>query len=151
VGSGLEVQGPCVLLPEGRLTIGSGLTVRSRSHNRVEIAVAAGGTLRIGDGVFLNQGARISCTRDVRIGDGCLIADECVILDTDYHAVGGKDTRVAPVVIGDRVWLATRVIVLRGVTIGEGSVIGAGSVVTRSIPSYSFAAGMPAKVIRPLR
>ncbi|MEN0072458.1 MAG: hypothetical protein AAGC63_15885 [Propionicimonas sp.] len=40
---------------------------------------------------------------------------------------------------------------LQGVTIGDGSVIGAGAVVTRDIPAHSLAAGVPAKVIRPLR
>jgi maltose O-acetyltransferase len=77
-----------------------------------------------------------------------LIGDECVLLDDDYHARQGSERKVAPIRLEDRVWLGTRVIVLRGVTIGEGSVVGAGSVVTRSLPPHSFAAGSPARLIR---
>jgi maltose O-acetyltransferase len=117
----------------------------------VEISVAANADLRIGDGVFINQGVRIACTQGIRIGNGCQIGDESVILDTDFHEAGSAPTKCGPVVLEDKVWMATRVIVLRGVTIGEGSVIGAGSVVTRSVPPYSFAAGVPARVIRPLK
>lgn len=50
--------------------------------------------------------------------------------------------------IGNDVWLASGVCVLRGVSIGDGCVIGANSVVTRDIPPYSIAVGVPARVIR---
>ncbi|MBA2748254.1 MAG: acyltransferase, partial [Tatlockia sp.] len=52
------------------------------------------------------------------------------------------------VVIEDNCWLGYGVKVLDGVTIGEGSVIGAGAVVTKDIPPYSVAVGVPAKVVR---
>jgi maltose O-acetyltransferase len=107
--------------------------------------------LTFGKRVFLNQGVRIVCTMGVSIGDGCQIGDETVILDNDFHGAGGGDAKRARVQIEEDVWLATRVIVLRGVTIGKGSVVGAGSVVTRSIPPFSFAAGTPARVIKSLR
>ena len=55
-----------------------------------------------------------------------------------------------PVVIGDDCWFGANVVVCPGVTIGEGCVIGAGSIVTRDIPARSFAAGSPARVIRPI-
>ena len=55
-----------------------------------------------------------------------------------------------PVVIGDDCWFGASVVVCPGVTIGEGCVIGAGSVVTRDILARSFAAGSPARVIRPI-
>jgi acetyltransferase-like isoleucine patch superfamily enzyme len=48
------------------------------------------------------------------------------------------------------VWIGMDTIVLPGVTIGDGSVIGAGSVVARDVPPFTFAGGVPAKVIREL-
>jgi acetyltransferase-like isoleucine patch superfamily enzyme len=51
--------------------------------------------------------------------------------------------------IGNDVWIGANVVVLRGVTIGDGSIIAANAVVTNNIPPYSIAGGIPAKVIRP--
>lgn len=53
-----------------------------------------------------------------------------------------------PVIIEDDAWIGANVIILPGVTIGRMSIIGAGAVVTRDIPPFSIAAGIPAKVIR---
>jgi acetyltransferase-like isoleucine patch superfamily enzyme len=53
----------------------------------------------------------------------------------------------APIVIGDDVWLGSKSVVLKGVSIGRGAVVGAGAVVTRSLPSGAVAVGVPARVI----
>jgi maltose O-acetyltransferase len=55
-----------------------------------------------------------------------------------------------PVTIGDDVWIGGGAIVCPGVSIGDGAVIGAGAVVTRDIPAGVFAAGNPARVVRPI-
>ncbi len=52
------------------------------------------------------------------------------------------------IVIEDDVWLGVGVCVMDGVTIGKGAVIGAGAVVTKDIPSFAVAGGVPARVIR---
>ena len=52
------------------------------------------------------------------------------------------------IVVEDDVWIGARAIILKGVHIEKGSIIGAGSVVTKDIPSYSIACGVPAKVIK---
>jgi acetyltransferase-like isoleucine patch superfamily enzyme len=54
----------------------------------------------------------------------------------------------APVVIEDDVWLGTNALVLPGVTVHRGAVVGAGAVVTRDVPPYAIAAGVPARVVR---
>ena len=54
----------------------------------------------------------------------------------------------APVVIEDDVWLGTNALVLPGVTVRRGAVVGAGAVVTRDVPPYAIAAGVPARVVR---
>jgi acetyltransferase-like isoleucine patch superfamily enzyme len=143
-------MGPCAINSAGRFVVGRGLTIRSRHYNPVEISVAANAKLELGDDVFLNQGVRIACTREISIGNNVLIGDETVILDTDYHGVANSPTKAAAVRIEADVWLGTRVIVLRGVTIGRGCVVGAGAVVTRSLPPFVFAAGVPAQVIKSL-
>lgn len=50
--------------------------------------------------------------------------------------------------IGNDVWIGARVVILSGVTIGDGAIVGAGAVVTRDIPPYAIAVGVPARVIR---
>jgi len=140
---GLRVYGPCVLRIEGRCRVGQGLYIRSRPHNRVEIAVHRGASLRIGERVFINQGARIVATCVIDIGSDVLIGDEVIIMDSDFHPVGGDPSKQAPVRIEDGAWIGARSIILKGVTIGRGSVVGAGTVVTRSVPPGSLVHGAP--------
>jgi acetyltransferase-like isoleucine patch superfamily enzyme len=65
---------------------------------------------------------------------------------TDVHEKRPEDDR--DVVIEDDVWIGSRAIVLKGVTIGRGAVVAAGAVVTKSVPPYAIAAGTPAKVLK---
>ena len=74
----------------------------------------------------------------------------------DYSVIGTGSRLVThcpargpqPVIIGSFVWMGFAVIVLPGVTVGDYSIIGAGSVVTKDVPSYSIAAGNPARILR---
>jgi acetyltransferase-like isoleucine patch superfamily enzyme len=50
--------------------------------------------------------------------------------------------------IGNDVWIGTGVLVIGGISIGDGAVIGAGSIVTKDIPPYAIAVGCPARVIK---
>ena len=52
------------------------------------------------------------------------------------------------ITIEDDVWIGSRAIILKGVTIGRGSIVGAGAVVTKSTPPYSIVAGNPAKMVK---
>ena len=109
--------------------------------------------LRLGD----NSGVGIDCEiyGPVTIGKGVLMGPKVVIF-TDGHAFDRTDipigqqgmTKPEPVSIGDDCWLGRRVMVMPGVTIGDGCVIAAGAVVTKDIPPYSVAGGVPARVIK---
>jgi acetyltransferase-like isoleucine patch superfamily enzyme len=53
-----------------------------------------------------------------------------------------------PVRVGNDVWIAQRVLIRRGVTIGDGAVIAAGSVVVKDVPPFAVVGGVPARVLR---
>lgn len=88
---------------------------------------------------------------EVTIGDNFHSGTECLII-TDVHNYEGEKIPydssyiVKNVVIGENVWIGSRVIILGGVEIGEGAIIQAGSVVVSNIPACSIAGGHPAKV-----
>jgi acetyltransferase-like isoleucine patch superfamily enzyme len=132
-------------------------TTRIGDHFMVEgtvgvvIKVAPGAKLTIGDRVYLNGGASIEAHHQVIIGDNVLMAPFASVVDDDRHEVEPGSVRYkGPTIVGNNVWLGRNVVVLPGVTIGDGAVIGANSVVTKSIPPSTFAAGSPAQVLRAL-
>lgn len=127
--------------------------VRIFSTNAVtELVAQDGGLLEIGESTFINYGCSIAASQLVRIGPYCNIGTHVIMMDNDFHRIEperrNERPESAPIVLEENVWLGARVIVLGGVTIGQGSVVGAGSVVTRDIPPRTVAVGMPAKVIR---
>ncbi|WP_297087547.1 acyltransferase [uncultured Draconibacterium sp.] len=113
------------------------------------ISVRKNAELIIGDNNWIS-GVRISVSSRVEIGSNTFLAPELLILDGDHHQVGNKseEGKSDPVIIKDDVWIGNRVILKKGVTIGKGSVVAAGSVVTKSVPDYCLAVGVPARVIR---
>jgi coenzyme F420-reducing hydrogenase beta subunit len=112
------------------------------------IWIKRSGTLEL-DGGFMHEGVHITCGAYIKIGKNAHIAKNVIIRDLDGHYVESADYRTAkPVIIGDNVWIGNRAMVLKGVTIGDGAIIAAGAVVNKDVPSYSVAAGNPAKIIR---
>jgi acetyltransferase-like isoleucine patch superfamily enzyme len=132
--------------PEGRFVVGGVVSLQ----RGVRIVVDRG-TLEIGHGTNVNGFTKILVNSSVRIGAGCTLAWDVQVLDSDFHAVidgeGAALPSVAPVVIGDRVWIGARAMVLKGVTIGDGAVVAAGAVVTKDVPAGAIVAGTPARVI----
>ena len=108
----------------------------------------------VGKNVFIEPDFICEMGNNIAIGDNVFIAPNVCII-TEEHAMDIEQRRAGleyarPVTIGDDVWIATGVLVLPGVTIGDGCVIGAGSVVVKDIPPHSLAAGNPCRVIRRL-
>ncbi|WP_192022375.1 acyltransferase [Shewanella sp. WPAGA9] len=109
--------------------------------------------INIGSGTMTSNNISIIACSEISIGMNCQIGDQVAIYDCDFHEIN-PDTRndsageVDSVKIGNNVWLGSRVMILKGVSIGDNSVVAAGSIVTKSIPSNCLSAGSPAKVIR---
>jgi len=111
---------------------------------------------------------------DVTVGNFCSIARNCTIQEfnhitdrcTSYYIfrnlldaadrqeciwAGPEDkdiTSNGPITVGNDVWIGAQVVILSGVTIGDGAVIAANSTVTKDIPPYAIAGGTPAKVLK---
>lgn len=116
--------------------------------------IFTGRNLVIGDDVDFAKDVLVTTDGGVSIGDRVLIGYRTQILSSN-HNVPPKPERIfsaghskAPVVIDKDVWIGANCIILPGVTIGEGTIIAAGSVVTKSIPSFVYAAGIPARIIK---
>lgn len=111
--------------------------------------------LKIDDGVSIGLGTMISAAESITIEKNVLIGQYCFIGDHDhaYQDVTRpiRDqglTNIEPVLMKEGSWIGANVTVCSGVTIGKNSTIGANSVVTRNIPDYSVAVGVPARVIK---
>jgi acetyltransferase-like isoleucine patch superfamily enzyme len=140
---------PPVIQGGGQITLGR-VAFRGLA-TPAEVGALPGGTLTIGDNVFINQGATIVATVSITIGDDCRIGDYAAIADSDFHPVEeGRPVTRAPVTLGRNVWLARSVTVLPGARIGDHAVIAAGSVVRGEIPPRVLAAGAPARAVRTL-
>jgi acetyltransferase-like isoleucine patch superfamily enzyme/coenzyme F420-reducing hydrogenase beta subunit len=117
-------------------------------YNGSDIRVLDNAVLTLSDG-FCNDGVQIMCATRITIGKGCAIAREVIIRDYDAHQlIGAGHEKAKAIYIGRHVWIGTRALVLKGVTIGDGAVVAAGAVVTKDVPPRCLVAGVPAKVIR---
>ncbi|WP_159449279.1 DapH/DapD/GlmU-related protein [Demequina sp. NBRC 110051] len=118
---------------------------------RVMLRAVAPASLSIGSRFYINAGASITAYSSVTIGDDFKMGPFASIADTAGHEItAGEGARIAPVVIGNNVWLGRGVAVMPGVTIGDNAIIGANSVVTKDVPADTVVAGTPARPIRSL-
>lgn len=127
----------------------------------------AGRNINIEKGAYFGDGAQVSlgdrsgigmnCRLygEITIGDDVMMGPDVIILtashefsrtDMTMKAQGHRPQR--PVTIKDDVWIGVRVIILPGITIGQGAIVGAGAVVTKDVPEYAIVGGNPARVIR---
>lgn len=118
------------------------------------INVNAGAKLSLGSG-YMNHECVIDCFDSISIGHHVVISERVVLRDSDNHTIkdleaisSDESAGTAPIVVGDHVWIGMNVIVLKGVTIGEGAVVAAGSVVNKDVQPHCLVAGVPAKVIK---
>ena len=149
VGGFVSVNGKPLIVNKGELHLGDEVRVWS-NINRAKLFVDKGARLVVGVNSRVN-GVHISASNRVEIGDNVRLAPYTIIIDNDFHKVddhfsdGGARK---PIIIEDDVWVTMNCMIMKGVHIGRGAVIAAGAVVTKDVPAYSVAGGVPAKVIR---
>ena len=139
------------MLDEGRLELGEHVLLEPG----VWLTAQAPGRTAIGAGSFLNLGVQVAALERVEIGAHCMFANGCFVTDSDHRfddlsrpVTWQGFTSKGPTRVGDNTWCGANVVITSGVTVGERCVIGANAVVTRDLPSFSIAAGAPARVIR---
>ncbi len=134
------------------------------------------GLITIGDHTYIGDSLFISHSR-IEIGNNVTIAWGACIYDHDSHSLDYMKRRMdidaelvdirkgenfiknkdwgsvasKPIKICDDAWIGMNVIILKGVTVGEGAIVGAGSVVTKDVPAWTVVAGNPAKVVKYLK
>jgi len=91
-------------------------------------------------------------SKGITIGDNCLIAPFVYIVDSNHQAEMGtlinqQENISEEIIIGNDVWIASNVTILKGVKIGDGAIIAANSVVNKDVEAYTVVGGSPAKFI----
>lgn len=135
----------------GYVDIGDRVSIYDESF----IQTGEGGCITIKSNSYVHPRCQFSAYKgNIYIGEDVRIAPNCAFYPYNHCLQRDKSIGKQPlqtkgdIVIEDGAWLGYGVIVLDGVRIGKGAVIGAGSVVTKNIPDYHIAAGVPAKIIK---
>ena len=120
----------------------------------LDIRLAHGGSLMIGDKTTVNNARIIVVNSTVLIKQDAMLSDEILIQGFDRHGIIdlasgnfinlGKDS----VVVGKHAWIGRRVTLMPGSVIGNGAIVGACAVVTTEVPDCTVAAGVPARILR---
>jgi acetyltransferase-like isoleucine patch superfamily enzyme len=139
----------------GEIRLGDGVHL----YRGTVIEVGAGGNVSIGSDTHIQAGCHLKgFLRNLEIGRNVQIAPHCGFSPYEHNfedcsqPIQMQGIRSAgDIVLEDDVWLGLGVSVLEGVHIGKGAVIGAGAVVTKDIPAYTVAVGVPARVVRQRR
>lgn len=137
------------------ICLGHGYTTECGLYSK--IVVEKNASLRIGDKTGMST-CSLYCSKEISIGNCVKIGAGCKIMDTNFHALkweerldkssDKKNRKCLPICIKDNVFIGTRCIICKGVTIGANSIIAAGSVVVKDIPANCIAGGNPCKVIK---
>ena len=158
IGKGSLVIRPFLAFAPGGIHLGRDATVNSgcwldciENYEGERFA----SRLDIGDGTYIGRNAHIIACGHMRIGKQVVIGDNVYITD-NLHGYEDVTRNVmvqplrhpGPVAVEDEAWIGDKASILPNVTIGKHAVVGSNSVVTKSVPPYCVAVGVPARVIR---
>ncbi len=151
---GVHIDKTCPISPEAKICARGG-EIEIKAHSSVAAGACVQGSVSIGENCSVQMYTVICGYKEspIRIGNNVRIAAHCMMVSANHRfddpdrPIRTQGMKYAPIVIEDDVWVASRVNIMAGVTIGKGSVLGAGAVVTKDVPPYSIMAGVPAKKI----
>lgn len=149
----ITIEPGCFVAPEAHLFAEPGRGISIGGGSAIAAEAFLHGPLTLGRSVSVNARASIDGGRaGVEIGDGTRIAGGAQIWAFDHGidpALPIREQRVRSrgIRIGEDVWIGANAGVTDGVTIGDHAVVGMGAVVTRDLPPWSIAVGVPAQVI----
>ena len=171
IGKRVKIKNKKKVTFNGSATIEDGCFIEALSKGGIEIGnnfslgrnsiIECTGVIRelgeklvIGQNVGIAANAFIAMRGKVEIGDDTIFGPG-VSIHAENHNFKDLDTPIRlqgatrkGIKIGKNCWIGSKVIILDGVNIGDNVIIGAGAVVTKDIPSYAIAAGVPAKIIK---
>lgn len=139
---------------EGERYLGGKVSIKTNAFIMNGVTIAPyGGSIQIAENVFVGPCCVLYGHGGLVIGKNTMIAAHSVVIPSN-HVFSDRDQPINQqpatslgIKIGEDVWIGCGVKILDGVSIGKGCVIGAGAIVNKSIPEYSIAVGVPAKVI----
>lgn len=140
----LRIDSDGQLVFKGKALISTGCIIR----------IFAGGCVEIGDGLYFNAKCSVDCKKKIIIGDDVLCGWNIDIRDGDGHDIFELENQKVinndeEVIIGNHVWLASHVTILKNTYIADNCIIGMNSTVTKSInESNCIAVGAPARIVR---
>jgi acetyltransferase-like isoleucine patch superfamily enzyme len=140
-------------------------------YNDTHYTIGTGGILKVGKMCALANTHFNLSSGNITIGDDTIFSNNVMVITGRHLFKDGRRASLQPnierryrgggpeevpengydITIGSGCWIAAGAIISGGVTIGDNVIIGANSVVTKDIPSYSFAAGIPAKILSDTR
>lgn len=151
IGAGAKIAGA------KRLSIGNGVQIMPQAM----IVVHRNGKMEIGENTNISMYSRIAALGHVRIGENVEMGSHVFIADynheyrdvnrpvkTQGNSFTPKPNGQPNIEVGDDSWHGTNVVIVGNIRVGKHCVIGANSVVTKDIPDFSVAVGIPAKVIK---
>lgn len=148
------VTGPVTISVGEGCRIAGGIDINGRTNPTAKPVLTIGDNVDIGWDSSIAVGGRIDIGNNVRLAAGnYLMGYPGHPLDAEARARGEMETddQVGDIVLEDDVWLGSRCTVSAGVRIGRGTIVAAGSVVTKDLPPFVLAAGVPAQIKKHLK
>jgi len=153
LGNNVIISDDCTLIArgEGGISLDDNVTLMERVYLDTE---SGEGYITIGKSVYIGTGSTLHGHRGLEIMDNSLLAQNITI--TPYSHIFNDSSKIIKeqgghmrkITIGKDCYIGMGCIILYSADVNEGSIVGSGSVVVHTIPPYSVAVGVPAKVIK---